>query len=165
MKVLTPETKLKTKWTLWCHNDKDNWTINSFTKLYSIETIKDFWQLYNNWDKMNGINNKHYFLMRGDITPLQEDKENINGGRWSFKIHESQSQELWDDLSTYLVTENIVKNSSNITGISICLKKNSYCVVKIWNKNSKENSLGLINEHILKKWGMDIIYIAHQPGL
>ena len=40
-------------------------------------------------------------------------------------------------------------------------KKNNYSVVKIWNKNSKDNSLSLLNENILKKWGMDIIYIAH----
>ena len=51
----------------------------------------------------------------------------------------------------------------SITGLSICLKKNNYCVIKIWNKNSKDNSLSLINESILKKWGMDIIYIAHIP--
>ena len=27
----------------------------------------------------------------------------------------------------------------------------------------KNNSLKLINENIIKKWGMDIIYIAHMP--
>jgi len=42
-------------------------------------------------------------------------------------------------------------------------KKNNNTVIKIWNKNSKNNSLKLINENILKKWGMDIIYIAHMP--
>jgi L-rhamnose mutarotase len=52
-----------------------------------------------------------------------------------------------------------------IVGLSICLKKNSNTVVKIWNKKSKNNSLKLINEEILKKWGMDIIYIAHMPGV
>jgi hypothetical protein len=43
------------------------------------------------------------------------------------------------------------------------LKKNNSCVIKVWNKNSKNNSLLLLNENILKKWGMDIIYIAHIP--
>ena len=35
--------------------------------------------------------------------------------------------------------------------------------LKIWNKDSKNNSLNLINKNILKKWGLDIIYIAHMP--
>ena len=55
---------------------------------------------------------------------MWEDPENKKGGCWSFKVHESQSQELWDDLSTYLVTENISSKSKSITGLSICLKKN-----------------------------------------
>ena len=99
--------------------------------------------------------------MQNGISPIWEDPENKNGGCWSFKIHSSQSQDLWDDLSTYLVTENLSLKANYITGLSICLKKNNHSVVKIWNKNSKENSLSLLNEKILKKWGMDIIYIAH----
>ena len=164
MESLSLTSNLKSEWSLWYHHEKDNWKISGYKKVYDMKTIGDFWQLYNNWDKVNGINQKHYFLMRKDVTPMWEDPKNIKGGCWSFKVHENQSQELWDDLSVYLVTENITKKSPDITGLSICLKKNNYSVVKIWNKNSKENSLSLINEKILKKWGMDIIYIAHMPG-
>jgi GR25 family glycosyltransferase involved in LPS biosynthesis len=52
----------------------------------------------------------------------------------------------------YLVTENISSKSNELTGLSICLKKNNYSVVKIWNKNSKENTLSLLNENILGGW-------------
>jgi len=128
-----------------------------------MELINDFWQLYNNWDKLGGINQKHYFLMQKEITPIWEDENNRKGGCWSFKVHENQAQELWDDLSIYLVTEKLSSKQNDITGLSICLKKNNYSVVKIWNRNSKDNSLALLNEAILKKWGMDIIYIAHIP--
>jgi hypothetical protein len=40
-------------------------------------------------------------------------------------------------------------------------KENNNVVIKIWNNNSKNNSLKLINENLLKKWGTEIIYIAH----
>ena len=163
MEDLTLETKLPRQWCLWYHQDKDNWKINGFKNIYTIETIQNFWQLYNNWDKLGGINQKHYFLMQKDISPIWEDDNNKKGGCWSYKVHENQSQELWDDLSTYLVTEKLSSKQHDITGLSICLKKNNYSVVKIWNRNSKENSLALLNEVILKKWGMDIIYIAHIP--
>jgi len=161
METITLKTKLPREWSLWYHQDKDNWKVTGFKKFYDIASIEDFWQMYNNWDKIGTINQKHYFLMQKGIAPIWEDPENKKGGCWSFKVHESQSQELWDDLSTYLVTENLSSKTSSITGLSICLKKNNYSVVKIWNKNSKENSLSLLNENILKKWGMDIIYIAH----
>jgi hypothetical protein len=156
-------TKLPNGWNLWYHYDKDNWKIDGFKKVYSINTGADFWQLYNNWDKLGGINQRHYFLMQDGVSPIWEDPINKSGGCWSFKVNEQQAQELWDDLSVYLVTENLSKKKNDITGLSICLKKNNNSVIKIWNKNSKDNSLVLLNEGILKKWGMDIIYIAHIP--
>jgi hypothetical protein len=156
-------TKLNNKWTLWYHHEKDNWKLSGYKKIYDIITVGDFWRLYNNWQKIKGINSKHYFLMKNDITPLWEDNENINGGCWSFKVHEDQAEKLWTELSIYLVCQVIINNSDDSIGLSICLKKNNNSVIKIWNKDSKNNSLNIINKDIIKNWGTDIIYIAHMP--
>jgi len=160
----TENLDLVNKWNLWYHHDKDNWKITGYKKIYEILTIQDFWELYNNWEKLGGITNRHYFLMLDEISPIWEDQNNINGGCWSFKIHENNAEELWEDLSVNLVCKKLCPSiPEEIVGLSICLKKNSNTVIKIWNKNSKNNSLKLINETILKKWGTDIIYIAHMP--
>lgn len=156
------DTKLNNKWVLWYHHEKDNWKLSGYNKLLELETIGDFWRLYNNWDKIKGVNYKHYFLMADGVTPLWEDEQNINGGCWSFKISESRSEKLWTDLSVYLVCEKLINdNNDDLVGLSICLKKNNSSVIKIWNKNSKKNSLNLINNQIIKTYGTDIIYIAH----
>ena len=158
------DTKLNSEWSIWFHNEKDNWKLSGYKKIYTFNTIGNFWKFYNNWDKVGGVTNKHFFLMKNNVTPVWEDPVNINGGCWSFKIQEEQAEDLWEDLSSYIVCNNLCPTiSSEVVGLSICLKKNSNTVVKIWNKNSKNNSLKLINENILKKWGMDIIYIAHMP--
>ena len=158
------DTKLKYTWNIWYHHEKDNWTISGYKQIYKIKTIEDFWKFYNNWDKIGGVTSKHFFLMREDVQPIWEDTKNINGGCWSFKINEEQAEQLWEDLSIYLVCNQLCPDTFNeIMGLSICLKKNSNTVIKIWNKDSKNNSLKLINKNILKKWGMDIIYIAHMP--
>ena len=157
-------TKLKNKWNIWYHHEKDNWKISGYKQLYQIKSVIEFWKFYNNWDKVGGVTNKHFFFMREDVTPIWEDPKNINGGCWSFKVQEEQSDELWEDLSAHLVCGTLCSTiNDEIMGLSICLKKNNNTVIKVWNKNSKHNSLKLINEAILKKWGMDIIYIAHMP--
>lgn len=157
-------SNLKYIWNVWYHHEKDNWKISGYKKIYQIKTIRDFWTFYNNLDKVGGITSKHFFLIKNNITPIWEDIENINGGCWSFKIQEDSADELWEDLSTYLVCDQLCPTIPNeIVGLSICLKKNNNTVVKIWNTNSKNNSLKLINGAILHKWGMDIIYIAHMP--
>lgn len=163
MEELSLNTILNREWVLWFHNEKDNWKISGFKNIFNIKTPFEFWQLYNNWNKLGGVNQKHFFLMEKNIGPIWEDPSNKNGGCWSFKVPENQAQNLWNDLSIYLITENLSSKNNQINGLSICLKKNNYSVIKIWNNNSKENSLLLLNEYILKKWGMDIIYIAHIP--
>ena len=155
------DIKFKNKWNLWYHNEKDNWTISGYKKIYTIESIYDFWKLYNNWNQLGGLTSKHFFIMKEDIPPIWEDSNNINGGCWSFKINEDQSYNLFEDLSTHLVCESIIIKSDEIMGISICLKKNNNVIINIWNNNSNNNSLKLINDTILKKWGLDIIYISH----
>lgn len=158
------DTVLPNTWNVWYHHEKDNWTISGYKNIYTIKTVGNFWKLYNNWVKVGGVTNKHFFIMKDDITPIWEDPKNINGGCWSFKVQEDQAEELWEDLSVYLVTNNLCnKINDEVVGLSICLKKNGNTVIKVWNKNSKNNSLKLINENILKKWGTDTIYIAHMP--
>ena len=153
--------KFKHNWVLWYHHDKDNWKLSGYKQLYTIKTIADFWKLYNNFDKIN-ITSKHLCLMKEGVTPLWEDDNNVNGGCWSFRINDDSALELWEILSVYLVSEELhINNQNDIVGLSICMKKNNNMDLKIWNRDSKNNSLKNINGDILKKWGTDIIYIAH----
>jgi hypothetical protein len=155
---------LKYTWNLWYHHEKDNWKVTGYRQFYTIKTIEDFWKMFNNWDRVGGITNKHFFIMRDNITPIWEDANNINGGCWSFKIQEDQAYNLFEDLAVHMLCNKLCPTiSDEILGLSICLKKNNNVVVKIWNQKSKSNSLKLINENILNKWGTDIIYISHMP--
>lgn len=151
---------LSDTWNVWYHHTKDNWTIDGYKKIYKIENGIDFWKLYNNWESVGGITSRHFFIMKNNILPLWEDPINMKGGCWSYKIVDSIAHELWEDLSVLLVTNELVQGTTAL-GLSLTLKKNNTCVVKIWNDNSNKNSIKYINKNILKKWGTDIIYIAH----
>ena len=157
------ENNFTDMWKLWYHHEKDNWKISGYRDIYKISTAEEFWKLYNNWDSIGGISNKHFFLMKNDIKPLWEDPNNINGGCWSFKLLESNAKELWEELSMLITTNSLLNKNVNdeLVGLSICIKKNNYCVIKVWNKNSKNNSFKTIKKDILEKWGTDIIYIAN----
>jgi hypothetical protein len=159
------DIELNNKWILWSHNNKNDWTINGYKKMYEISSVYEFWKIYNNWDKLGGLTKNNLFLMKENIIPIWEDENNINGGCWSFKNVESNAYELWEDLSCNLVTDNLCPTISNeIVGLSIALKKNNNIIIKIWNINSKNNSLKFINSNILSKWGTNIIYSAHVPN-
>lgn len=156
------ETNFTDNWNVWYHHTKDIWTIDGYKSILQINNAYDFWKLYNNWNTIGGITGKHYFIMKNDVKPIWEDPNNINGGCWSFKIADNMAEELWEDLSVLLVTNELAENTE-VVGLSISIKKNNTSIIKIWNKNSKEHSIKNINKNILKKWKTEIIYIAHTP--
>ena len=84
--------KLNNKMTLWYHHDKDNWALSGYKKIFELTSISDFWQIYNNWDKLGGLTSKHFFIMKENVTPLWEDVNNVSGGCWSFKVTEDLAE-------------------------------------------------------------------------
>ena len=45
-------TEFKNKWTMWFHNNRDNWDLSTFKKIVDITNPTNFWELYNNFDKI-----------------------------------------------------------------------------------------------------------------
>ena len=132
---------LNDSWVFWFHDPLDNnWKLDSYKKICTIKSIEDFWSLYSFLNNKI-IENSMLFLMRENIEPLWEHKDNIKGGCWSLKIPKGNINELWNNISISLLNESILNiNDINVNGISISPKKN-FCIIKIWtninNKNKK----------------------------
>jgi translation initiation factor 4E len=133
------ENVLNSSWCLWYHDpENNNWDIKSYKKIYSFNSIERYWTLHNTLqDGM--INSGMFFLMRDGIMPMWEDGNNINGGFWSYKIPKKEAHDAWIDLSVALIAECVSSEMDTITGISISPKK-AFCVIKIWNNDSKKKS-------------------------
>ena len=102
--------------------------------------------------------------MKNDIKPLWEDKGNINGGFWTFKIPKTKSNDLWKNILYNLITDTITNNKSDmnlITGIS-CSPKINNCIFKIWNNDSKKSSIDIISNKIDNLVLSDAIYRKHR---
>ena len=162
---LIQRDKLFSNWTLYYHNDSNNWNQDSYNYIMNINSPSEFWKFYNYWCVINSasvFSGNYFFLMRDNILPVWENPNNINGGCWSIKVLRDKINKTWEDISLYTVCEILCPEiSSTIIGVSICLKKNGYGIIKIWKTNSQYNSLKLINKTILNKYGSNIIYIAH----
>ncbi len=148
------KSKLNSKWTLWFHKlYEDDWTINSYKKLYTFDNIAEFWCLYNN---LKYLNNGMFFLMKNNIQPIYEDKNNINGGYWSIKISNNDISSIWLNLSIDLISGNLDKKN-NISGLSISYKKKFY-IIKIWIKNKLYNKLSYLDLSNININKNDILY-------
>ena len=153
---------LNSKWTLWYHKSDDtDWSLQSYIKLASFSSIEEFSIVYNSLEAVH-IQNAMLFLMRDKISPIWESDENKEGGCFSFKIYRQEIYEAWNELSTLLIGEGLLKEKNDfscINGISISPKK-TFSIIKIWLKNNENNESSKFNE-ILKFNFQDAIYKKH----
>ena len=152
-------------WNVWFHEvENSDYSLKSYTKLYKIETIKDFCLFINT---IPNFTSGMFFLMKEDILPLWETEDNKDGGMWTFKITKKKTDKIWKELMAKTIGMTLTEDPSymkNITGISIS-PKISNCIIKIWNNDSKLNNISLLNKELENIDGLDIksgLYRVHK---
>lgn len=169
------ERYFDTKWIVWTHElDDQNWGIDSYTRYYEIETVKDFWSIMNNLKALK-LYKKHIYLMKEGIEPTWEDPQNINGGTCTLKVELKQSLNIIEDLSCHVFTNNLLIDSNSnigrynisnynddINGISFSPKvtnRNSALIIKIWNRTFDINTSRLFKQEIADQYSdISILY-------
>ena len=162
-----------TKWIVWYHNPSDkNLNLDSYKDIIEISSIEDFWVLKNSWSNcLPNVYEGMFFLMRKRdnkcIYPQWEDKHNRKGGYWSFKVEKSISEKAWFNLMMHTLGEWIVNDKNNtylINGISISPKKN-FCIIKIWNGDSTQNSNSLLSKDLKFLNMEEVLYSNHEDNI
>ena len=165
---------LNSKWVVWYHNPSDkSWDRDSYKDILEIESLEDFFVLKNSWEKcLPLVSEGMFFLMRKlksgkVIYPQWEDINNKHGGYWSFKINKDLAQEVWFKLCSFTIGEYICENvqeSQNVNGISISPKKN-FCIIKIWNNNSKKEDIKLLSSELDFLNMTEVKYSSHMENI
>lgn len=135
-------------WTVYAHLPHDtDWTINSYKKLITTKHLEEF-IAFNEMLPDVVISNCMLFIMKNDVKPIWEDKNNRDGGCFSYKISNSNVAQIWKKISYQLIGNNLLRSDSNkknnINGITISPKKN-FCIVKIWLSDCSNKDPETIN--------------------
>jgi hypothetical protein len=142
--------ELSNKWVLWAHLPHDtDWTIKSYKKILGFNALEDIIAL-NQTISDCVVKNCMLFLMLDNVTPLWEDKQNINGGCFSFKVNNKNVVTSWKRIVYCLIGNSITNDKTilkNITGITISPKK-SFCIIKIWLSNCNHQNPRLLSKNI-----------------
>jgi hypothetical protein len=112
-----------------------------------VNSLETFWDMFTIL-KTSHFQNGMFFLMKNDIKPMWEDKRNVDGGCWSFRVTKKDVHRTWQELAMSTLGEFLMKESKYskiINGISISPKR-SFSIIKIWNNNVKLNESSLLNQ-------------------
>ena len=139
---------LSDKWVFWAHLPHDtDWTMSSYKTLLTVSSVEEMIAILDCLPDTL-VKNCMLFMMRDGIKPMWEDKSNLNGGCFSYKITNNNVKQVWDDLCCMVSGNSISKEHSfieKITGITISPKK-SFCIIKIWMKDCTEQNVRKIRD-------------------
>ena len=138
VQCLNESHKLDGKWDLYYHLPHDKqWDLSSYKFIEKNISSLDILIGLNETIPEKVIKNCMMFVMKSGITPMWEDKQNRDGGCFSFKVANKMVYDVWKHLFYSLCGETLCINKDHnqyINGITISPKK-SFCIVKVWLKN------------------------------
>jgi len=137
---------LADKWTLWAHLPHNtDWTIKSYIPIATFSTLEETIAVTESLP-VPLVENCMLFMMKDGITPMWEDKKNVDGGCFSYKVLNKNVSKAWTDL-TYRIVGGCISNTqtfvNSVTGITISPKKN-FCIIKIWMTNCNHQNPSVV---------------------
>ena len=102
------------------------------------------------------------FAMRGDTSPLWENRANIRGGSYCLKVTRRNAEEVYRRYLAAAAAGLASTNPENpIVGVTMSPKK-GFSIIKLWNANAKafnsQGDVALLHEEIKLE---EIIYRPH----
>lgn len=161
----TPSTnrQLDDNWTLWIHLPRDpDWTLNGYYNIHTFSTIDDIVSIIESIPS-SLVKGAMMFIMREGVSPIWEDKNNKNGGCFSYRVSHKILTSVWRNIAYTMVGGYLVPDemSGIITGISISPKK-QFSVLKIWT-STKEYTDPKAISHIQGLSPGSCLFKSHVP--
>ena len=137
---------LNDKWDLYYHLPHDKqWDLNSYKFIAKNISSLDTLIALNDTIPEKIVKHCMLFVMKNGITPMWEDKQNRNGGSFSYKVSNKSVHKIWKRIYLMLIGKTLTSDKAHrkITGITLSPKKN-FCILKIWFTNCDETNPEII---------------------
>merc|ERR1711872_1072640 len=135
---------LANKWVFWWfRNDKSKAWEQSQEKIATVDTIEDFWQVYNYIEPASNLSQGcDYSVFKKGIQPDWEDFQNMSGGRWMVVLDKKISSELldnhWLEILFILIGEHADEFAPLVNGAVINIRpKNDK--IAVWLRDSSNH--------------------------
>ena len=138
---------LNSKWTLWVDNKenaKSKIWLESIKKIITVDSVEDFWGVFNNIPAASYLNfPSDYYLFKDDTLPMWEDTKNKNGGKMTISLKKTIDADFLDKLWLYSVLGSIGEqfyDGNVICGVVLNIRKHQDRI-NIWVSTSEKDEV------------------------
>ncbi|UKZ70142.1 uncharacterized protein TrAtP1_011140 [Trichoderma atroviride] len=93
------------------------------------------------------------YLFKSGFRPIWEDRRNINGGSWTFRVPKAIGPDFWTRIQLLAIGEklqSVIDEADQICGVGLSVRFNSH-LVTVWHRDSsKQNSVDALIACILE---------------
>ncbi|KAK4137891.1 eukaryotic translation initiation factor 4E-4 [Trichocladium antarcticum] len=119
-----------------------------------IESVQDFWR-YNNNTPVDQIKMREsIYLFKAGFKPVWEDRRNVLGGSWTFRVPKTSGPDVWTRVQLLAVGEklqSVLEDGDQICGVGLSVRFNSH-LISIWHRDaSKQKSVEAILQCVLEE--------------
>ncbi|KAG6053339.1 hypothetical protein E4U17_004806 [Claviceps sp. LM77 group G4] len=119
-----------------------------------IESVQAFWR-YNNNTPVDQIKTREsIYLFKQGFRPIWEDRRNINGGSWTFRVPKAMGPAIWTRVQLLAIGEklqSVLDDDDQLCGVGLSVRFNAH-LITVWHRDaSKKNSVDAMLACILEE--------------
>ncbi|KAI0024347.1 translation initiation factor eIF4e [Xylariomycetidae sp. FL0641] len=107
-----------------------------------IESVQDFWR-YNNNTPVDQIKMREsIYLFKSGFKPIWEDRRNVQGGSWTFRMPKSAGPDFWTRVQLMAIGEKLqeaLAEGDQICGVGLSVRFNSH-LISIWHRDASKQA-------------------------
>jgi len=124
-----------------------------------IESVQDFWRYNNNTPVEQIKMRESIYLFKQGFQPIWEDRRNINGGSWTFRVPKSAGPDFWTRVQLMAIGEKLqscLDVGDQLCGVGLSVRFNSH-LISVWHRDaSKQKSIDALLATVLEELPEDL---------
>jgi len=119
-----------------------------------IESVQDFWRYNNNTPVENIKMRESIYLFKQGFQPIWEDRRNVNGGSWTFRVPKTSGPDFWTRVQLMAIGEQLqscLDVGDQLCGVGLSVRFNSH-LISVWHRDaSKQKSIDALLATVLEE--------------
>jgi len=119
-----------------------------------IKSVQDFWRYNNNLPVDQIKMRESVYLFKEGFQPVWEDRRNINGGSWTFRVPKINGPDFWTRVQLMAIGEKLqecLDVGDQLCGVGLSVRFNSH-LISVWHRHaSQQKSIDAILVTVLEE--------------